>query len=81
MTKTANISSRRDRSRRTRLDGGWIKPELRREEEEDLTDLLRLNVKRQAQRRGENSLYVIAWWIPTDWEPALQRDLARRCVL
>jgi hypothetical protein len=51
----------------TGLDGGWIKPELRPEEAEDLTDLLRrLNMARQAQRRGENGLYVIAWQVPAD---------------
>jgi hypothetical protein len=59
----------------TGFDGGWIKPELRPQEAEDLTALLRrLNVGRQARRRGQDGLYVIAWWVPADWEPALQRD-------
>lgn len=65
----------------TGFDGGWIKPELRPDEADELAAVLRrLNMERQAQRRGEDGLYVIAWWVPPDWEPALQRDwLDRVC--
>lgn len=55
--------------------GGWIPETLGRGEAELLRRVVRgLSLERQAVRRADAGVYVVVWWVPSDWEPALESE-------
>ncbi len=56
----------------TGLDGAWMLERLGEAEKRVLQDVVRrLGIERQARQRGQAGLFVVAWWVPHEWESAI----------